>query len=112
MLKVIQFTLQKVKKSGPGIFYGFIFLSIFYSILSFLTTLIFKEIIDTASGSATIFHFTIWGILIFQAGFQVFASMIAGIRDYLLPILKRRVSLLFLGEIVDKTSQLDIASPA
>ena len=110
MLKVIVFTLQKVKSSCKWIFYSFIFLSVFYSILSFVTTLIFKEIIDTANGSKTILHFSLWGILFFQAGFQIFSSLVAGIRDYLLPILKKRVSMLFLSELIDKTSHLDVAS--
>lgn len=110
MFKVIAFTLQKVKASCQWIFYCFIFLSVFYSILSFVTTLLFKEIIDTASGAKTLLHFSLWGILFFQAGFQMFSSLISGARDYLLPLLKKKVSLLFLTELVDKTSHLDVAS--
>lgn len=110
MFKVIKFALQKVRDSSGVIFYAFIFLSIFYSILTFVTTLIFKEIIDTASGSKTYLHFSLIGILFFQAGFQIFSSIIDGTRNYLFPLIKKRVSLLFLNELVDKTSTLDVAS--
>lgn len=110
MFKVINFTLQKVKNSSGIIFYFFIFLSLFYSVLSFVTTLIFKEIIDTASGSDTYLHFSLVGILFFQAGFQIFLSVIDGTRNYLFPIIKKKVSSLFLNELIDKTSTLDVAS--
>ena len=110
MYKAILFTLDKVKKSNKNIFYFFIFLSIFYSILSFGTTLIFKEIIDTVNGSNTFLHFTILGVLIFKVCFDIFAGVINSIREYLLPVIKRNSSLFFIDELVEKTATLDISS--
>jgi ATP-binding cassette, subfamily B, bacterial len=110
VLDTIIFTVNKVKKSSNFIFYSFLFLSIFYSILSFGTTLIFKEIVDTASGTRTFLHLSIWGVLLFKVGFDIFCGIVNGVREYLLPIIKRNSSLLFLSELVDKTSKLDVAS--
>lgn len=110
MLKTIFFTINKVKKSNPFIFYLFIFLSVFYSTLSFGTTLIFKEIVDTASGAKTFLGLSLIGILIFQVCFNIFSGSINGLKEYLVPLIKRNISLLFLGELIDLTSKLDVAS--
>jgi ATP-binding cassette subfamily B protein len=110
MLKTILFTIKKVKDSNKVVFYFFVLLSIFYSVLSFGTTLIFKEIVDTVNNSNTILHLSIWGVLIFKVCFDVFAGGISSIRDYLMPLIKKNTSLLFLGELIDKTSELDVSS--
>jgi len=110
MINTVLFTINKVKRSNPFIFYLFILLSVFYSVLSFGTTLIFKEIVDTVTGGRTFFGLSLWGILIFKVCFDIFSGIINGSKEYLIPIIKRNVSLLFLGEIVDKTSTLDVAS--
>lgn len=110
MYAAIIFTLRKVRQSSAKIFYAFVSLSFFYSILSFGSTLIFKEIIDTVNGSPTILHLNVWGVLIFKAGYDIFCQLISGYTDYLLPILKKKISLMFLGEMVDKTAVLDVAS--
>ncbi|MEI7579436.1 MAG: ABC transporter ATP-binding protein [bacterium] len=110
MLAVIRFTINKVKSSNRILFYSFLILSIAYAVLSFLTTLIFREIIDTVNGTSTFFHLSIWGILIFKLGFDFFANLITGTKDYLLPQIKKKSSLQFLNELIDKTAELDIAS--
>lgn len=110
MYETIVFAVNKIRKSGGLVFYLFIFLSVFYSILSFGTTLIFKEIVDTVTGAKTFLHLSLIGILVFKVCFDVFSGAINGWKEYLVPIIKKNSSLLFLSELVDKTATLDVAS--
>jgi ATP-binding cassette, subfamily B, bacterial len=110
MFKAVQFTLRKVWESSKSLSAGYLILSVVYSLMSFGTTLILKEIIDTVNGGNTLLHFTLIGILVFKVAFDIIAGIIGAGSDYLMPLLKKHISMHFLEEMINRTASLDIPS--
>lgn len=110
MFKAIVFALRKVRASSPAIFMLFIFLSLFLTVFTFGNTIILKEMVDTVNGAPTILQLSLTGVLVVKIIWDVLNLILDSTRDFQIALLKKKMSVLMLSELVNKTASLDVAS--